>query len=98
MLPVDHIDAAKSSGSRSVDLDGRCPHVAEKKARMAVSVDGLMFAEWIRLAVVFEGHTWDEFTAKRPGGWVVASGHILEGARKLVRDTFSPDDPGTEQP
>jgi len=65
---------------------------------MAVSVDGLMFAEWIRLAVVFEGHTWDEFTAKRPGGWVVASGHILEGARKLVRDTFSPDDPGTEQP
>ena len=51
----------------------------------------LMFAEWVRLAVVFEGHTWDEFTAKRPGGWVAGSGHILEGARKLVRDTFSQD-------
>ena len=35
MLPVDHIDAAKSSGSRSVDLDGRCPHVAEKEKRLA---------------------------------------------------------------
>ena len=57
----------------------------------------LMFAEWIRLAVVFEGHTWDEFTAKRPGGWVAALGHMLEGARKFVRDTFSPDDyPGSQ--
>jgi ATP-dependent Clp protease ATP-binding subunit ClpA len=63
----------------------------------------LSVQEWFKLAVVFEGHTWDEYQAQAakvgPSRLLAPTGHMLEGARKAIRNTFStddPDDPGNE--
>jgi hypothetical protein len=57
----------------------------------------LSVQEWFKLAVVFEGHTWDEYQAQAakvgPSRLLAPTGHILEGARKAIRNTFSTDDP-----
>jgi hypothetical protein len=56
--------------------------------------------EWVKLAVVFEGHTLVEFkdqqTAKGPVKWLAKSGDMLESARHLVRYHFSPGNLGSE--
>ena len=62
----------------------------------------LSFDEWVKLAVVLEGHTLVELKAQRTRKGVVqwpwVSGHILEAASQLVDYYFSPDDPDDNPP
>lgn len=84
-------DLADASGvdlERLRDAEGAEPQVA------------LTDKEWIRLAVVLEGHTLAEFQAeqmaKGPVKWLVKSGEMLESAKHLVQFYFSTDDPSSE--
>jgi len=56
----------------------------------------LTVQEWFKLAVVFEGHTWDEYQAQaakvRPSQLLAPTGHMLEGARAAIRNISSLDD------
>jgi hypothetical protein len=56
--------------------------------------------EWVRLAVVFEGHTLAEFQAQQKAKGVVKllvdRGQVLESMRRLVQYYFSSENLGNE--
>ena len=80
---------ARKSAGMSLEELASASTIDVERLRDAESAEpraDLTFQEWLRLAVVFEGLTWEEYQAqtanKSNWGWVVGVGHMLEGMKE----------------
>jgi transcriptional regulator with XRE-family HTH domain len=82
-------DLAEASG---IDVE-RLRDAESAKPEIDLSLD-----EWVRLAVILEGHTWPEYQAQEAKRgrmkWFPLAGAMLKAAREPVESYLSPDNPG----